>query len=160
MRPTVVAPQMKNEPASAQEDPVAVDLAQHGDRRRSRARLDRLGQAAVGRRADLLGRVAQTGAHGHEGEDGGAADHDHRRAPVAVGDEVRHQRQEDELAGGVGRGEQADHEAAALREPAPGDGGGEDGRDRAGGRAGHEAPHDVELPELCHLGQRRPPRRR
>ena len=48
-----------------------------------------------------------------EGDDGRAADHDHRRAPVAVADEVRHQRQEDELAGGVGRREQADHEAAA-----------------------------------------------
>ena len=148
MSPTVVAPQMKNEPASARKTrsrsiwrstATAAGRAPAGDR---------LGRAAVGRRADVLGRVAQAGAHGHEGEDGRAADHDHRRAPVAVGDEVGHQRQEDELAGGVGRGEQADHQAAALREPAPGDGGGEHGRDRAGGRAGDEAPHDVELPQL------------
>jgi hypothetical protein len=147
MRPTVVAPQMKNDPASARKTrsrptPRRTPIAAGRD-------------AAVGRGPDVLGRVVQRGAHGDEPEHRRAAHHDHRRAPVPVGDEVRHQREEDELAGGVGRGEQADDQAPALREPAPGYGRGEDGRDRAGGGAGHEPPHHVELPQLGDLGQGR-----
>ena len=111
--------------------------------------------AAVGDEAVVLRAVAQRGEDDDERQDRRAADDGHRPAPVAVGRQVGHQRQEDQLAGGVGGGEHPDDEAAAGDEPAVGDGRGEDGGDGAGRGAGEDAPDHVELPELRGLREQR-----
>ena len=60
------------------------------------------------------------------------------------------QRQEDELAGGVARGHQADDEAAALRKPARGNGCAEHQRRHARADTDDDAPEQEELPDLGH----------
>ena len=59
-------------------------------------------------------------------------------------------RQEDELSGGVGGGEQADDDAAPAHEPACRHRGGEYRCRHAGTEANDEAPEQHELPEFGH----------
>ena len=57
-----------------------------------------------------------------------------------MGDEGRHRREEDQLACGIGRGQQADDKSFARAEPAPRDIRRQKPTDEAGGQANGEAP--------------------
>ncbi|MGY4470426.1 hypothetical protein ACVWWK_006135 [Bradyrhizobium sp. LB9.1b] len=98
--------------------------------------------------------VARAVPHHKENSQSGNAERDADKAeckPPAVSfGQACKQRQEDELAGGDARGQNADDEAAPRREPAGRNGGAQHQRGHAGAETDHDAPQYDELPDLCH----------
>jgi len=67
-----------------------------------------------------------------------------------MGHEGGHRRQEDQLAGGIGRSQQADDKPFACAEPPPGDIRRQKPTDEAGGQANGDTPQQNKLPGLGH----------
>ena len=143
-RPLVEAPQIAKVPASSQNGPVRAALTRTVRVRRAApvtgAGLGTYARRPVRREAHVRRVVAQQ--QPHEGDDGerGQGHGDGGRAPAVGLDHPGEQRQEDQLAGGGGRGQDAGDQAAALGEPAVGDGRGERERHRAAAEARPTAP--------------------
>ena len=95
---------------------------------------------AVRLEAEILRTVAHEERDHREDDDRGPGDNEAGGAPAALLDERCEQRQEDELAGGVGCRERAHNQAAALFEPAGRDDRGEDQRGDAGAGPDQHAP--------------------
>ena len=76
------------------------------------------------------------------------------RHPLDSSD-LRERRQKYQLAGRVGGGERAQHEAAPFVEPARGDDGGEDHGGDAGAGADEHAPEQHQLPLRVHARRKR-----
>ena len=102
------------------------------------------------RQVDVRRPIAHQQQHDQGGDDDHAADEDHRGAPAVAFRQLRHQRQENELAGGRACREHADHEAAMLGEPACRYCSGEHHGGQAGAEADDDAPAEQQLPDLRH----------
>jgi hypothetical protein len=94
--------------------------------------------------------VVQEDQHERDHRERGEGDDECRGPPAVVHGQVRHQRQEDQLAGRAGGGQDAADQAAAGDEPAAGDGRDEGHRHRAGADADEHSPAEQQLPARGH----------
>ena len=93
------------------------------------------GRAAIGARPRSSGwsRISQRGGATRRGER--CPPDQHHRTPAGIGDQGCVRRKEDQLAGGIGRGQEADNHPLPRLEPARGDVSCQISADKTGGRA-------------------------
>jgi hypothetical protein len=106
------------------------------------------GRRAIRRKPEIGRTIAhQQRDHGDQAEKH-ACHQDHERSPAKFVIDAGEYRQEQQLARCRTCGHQADHQAAALREPGVGDRRSENERGHSRSAADHEPPEQVELPGL------------
>ena len=106
---------------------------------------DDLGRA-VGGQAEIRRVFAQQPHHQGYDRQRGPGHDERRRTPAVVADQHGEQRQEDQLTGRPAGGEHPGDQAPRRDEPAPGDGGHEGQRHRAGAQPDQHAPAEDQLP--------------
>lgn len=150
-RPFDVYPQMKKLPARSQKSRVRI-AAGSGVQRRAAPILGPFRRGDDGTlpersRAGLLGSIAHEDGDRNEHRSAGD-EHDPDRPSPPFGDgQLRHRRNEDQLAGAAGS-EGADDQPTVGPEPAVGHGGAEDPADRTGADANGQPPEEVHLPDV------------
>ena len=108
------------------------------------------GRVAIGDETEILRMVAHQQEEGQHDEENDARQNQHHRTPANIGDQGCVRRKEDQLASGIGRGQQADNHPLPSVEPARGDVSCQISADKAGGQPNHEAPQQDELPGIIH----------
>ena len=110
---------------------------------------------AIGEETEILRMVAHQEEERQHDEENDARQNQHHRTPAGVGDQGCVRRKEDELARGIGRGQEPDNHPLPSVEPARGNVSCQISADKAGRQPDHQAPKHDELPRMIHQrGQR------
>ena len=104
----------------------------------------------LGRHAEVAWPVTQQEQRQDQRDAQQGDHHQQRDAPAIAFRQARDDRQEGQLAGGVGRRQNADDQAALLREPARRHRGAQHDRRHAGAAADHDPPEQGQLPDALY----------